>query len=52
MTDVEIRIRTRDTKMELLHTQSLDGIKDETALRDAFAEGLSKVLANHDNWPR
>lgn len=49
---VEIRIRKHDGEMALLHTQSLDGVSDEQTLKDTFATALSKVLANHANWPR
>ena len=48
----EVRIRTRNGDKALLHTQSLDGISDQAGLEDAFATGLSKVLAVHNNWPR
>ena len=48
---IEIRIRKRDGDMALLHRQSLDGIRDTQALKNAVAAALSQVLANHANWP-
>ena len=48
----EVRICSRRGDKVLLHTEPLDGISNVRALRDTFASALSKVLANHGNWPR
>lgn len=50
--NLEVTVLTRTGESRLLHTQSLDGISDETSLKDAFAEALSTVLSRHTKWPR
>lgn len=47
-----VHIKRRSGEIALLHEQTLDGIRDETALKDAFANSLSIVLSNHSKWPR
>jgi len=49
---VEVFIKLRNGEEARLHEQSLDGVASLDTLKDAFAEALSIVLANHTSWPR
>ncbi len=49
---LEVHIPRKDGELVLIHTELLDGVSDETALRNALSEALSKVLSVHDTWPR
>lgn len=49
---LEVHIARRSGTMVLIHRETLDGIADETGMRNAVAEALSTVLGNHDDWPR
>ena len=49
---LDVHINCRNGETALIHREPLDGIADGDGLRDALAEALSKVLANHTSWPR
>ena len=49
---IEVFIRQRNGKEAKLHEQTLNGVTSLDALKDAFAEALSIVLAKHTSWPR
>jgi hypothetical protein len=49
---IEVYIRQRNGEEAKLHEQSLNGVASIDALKDAFAEALSIVLAGHTSWPR
>jgi hypothetical protein len=49
---IEVFIRQRNGEEAKLHEQSLNGVTSVDALKDAFAEALSIVLAGHTSWPR
>jgi len=49
---LEVHILRKDGALALIHTEQLNGVSDEPALRDALSDALSKVLSVHDTWPR
>lgn len=49
---LEVHIPRKNGELALIHTEGLHDVSDESALRDALADALSKVLSVHDTWPR
>ncbi|MBL4722062.1 MAG: hypothetical protein JKY20_13160 [Alphaproteobacteria bacterium] len=49
---IEVFILKRNGEEAKLHEQSLNGVTSLDALKDAFGEALSIVLAGHTSWPR
>jgi hypothetical protein len=47
-----VKIQCKNGEMALLHEQPLEGITNDSELKNAFSEALSKVLASHSEWPR
>lgn len=49
---IVVRIQRRDGSFAVINETPLDKVTTLTGLHDAFAESLSKVLAEHHSWPK